>query len=123
LSEAESQSSPLRGAAIERLGKLGGPKFAAEMIALFLSYGEERITATRLALQAGNLDGVAEAAHPLKSSAGNVGALRVQELAASIEQFAKAGNTAALSSQVGELERAFAEVKVLLEAEKGRLRP
>ena len=109
--------------AIERLCKLGGNQFAAEMIGLFISYGGTKVAETRLAQQAGNLADVAAAAHPVKSSAGNVGAVRVQELAAQIEQSARDGKTEAVTLQVDELERAFAEVAALLEAEMAKLKP
>ena len=110
-------------AAIERLRKLGGDKFAAEMIGLFFSYGGKKMDEARQAQQAGNMADVASAAHPLKSSAGNVGALRVQSLAALVEQSAKAGNSEAVAAQMKEFEKAYAEAKALLETEKARLKP
>lgn len=120
---AVSESKTLDPAAIERLCRLGGGKFAAEMIELFLSYGGKKIAETRLAQQAGNLAEVANAAHPIKSSAGNVGAVRVQEQAALVEQLAKEAKRDALVSQVDELERTFAEAKARLEMEKSKLQP
>ena len=118
-----NEPSALNPAAIERLCKLGGDKFAVEMIDLFVSYGGQKVAETRLAQQAGNLAGVAEAAHPIKSSAGNVGALRVQESAARVELLAREAKAEAVTSQVGELERVFSEVTTLLEAEKAKLQP
>ena len=108
-------------AAIERLLKLGGPKFTLEMIDLFGSYGGKKVAEARSARQVGNLTALAEAAHPLKSSAGNVGAIRVQELAAQVESSAREQNAELADAQLNELERAFAEAKLFLETEKARL--
>jgi HPt (histidine-containing phosphotransfer) domain-containing protein len=111
----------LNPAAIERLRKLGGDKFTAEMIDLFFTYGGKKLAETRAAQQAGNVPGIADAAHPLKSSAGNVGATRVQELATQIEQLARAAKGGEAAPLIGELEREFAEAKTLLETEKLKL--
>jgi HPt (histidine-containing phosphotransfer) domain-containing protein len=58
----------------------------------------------------------------LKSSAGNVGALQVQKLAATIEQAAKAGDGAGLNELIGAFEQAYADAKVRLELEKERIK-
>ena len=108
-------------AAIERLLKLGGPKFTLEMIDLFGSYGGKKIAEARQAQQAGNLTALADAAHPLKSRAGNVGAVLVLELAAQVEFAAREQNAGLAGTQLAELERAFAEAKSFLEDEKARL--
>jgi HPt (histidine-containing phosphotransfer) domain-containing protein len=108
-------------AAIERLVKLGGGAFAAKMIGLFISYGGEKVAAARQAQSAGNLNAVADAAHPIKSSAGNVGALRVQDLAAKLEQSAREAKSDLVQSQLTELEQAFADSASFFEAEKARL--
>jgi len=108
-------------AAIERLCRLGGNKFAGEMIDLFISYGGKKLVAAREAQQAGNLAALAEAAHPLKSSAGNVGAINVQTSAAQLEQSAREQKAGLAGTQLAELESAFAEVKSFLESEKTRL--
>ncbi len=118
-----SESTALDPDAIERLRKLGGDKFAAQMIELFISYVGQKVADTRTALQAGNFPGVALAAHPVKSSAGNVGAVRVQELATQVEQSAKKAQAEVLPAQVEELERAFAEATELLQTEKAKLKP
>lgn len=108
-------------AAIERLIRLGGEKFAAEMIDLFGSYGAKKMAEARQSQQSGKLPALAEAAHPLKSSAGNVGAVRVQKLAAQVESSARAQDAGMAGAQLDELERAFAEARTFLEAQKARL--
>ena len=108
-------------AAIERLLKLGGAKFALDMIALFSSYGGQKIAEARQAQQAGDLPALATAAHPLKSSAGNVGAVRVQALATQIENSAGEQQAEQVNALVGELESAYAEAVKHLELEKAKL--
>jgi HPt (histidine-containing phosphotransfer) domain-containing protein len=114
-------ANALDSAALERLRKLGGDKFAGDMIGLFLSYGGQKVAETEAARQAGNLAGVASAAHALKSSAGNVGAVQVQQLAAQAELSAKAALGDAATADVAALARAFADLRPRLEAEQTRL--
>src|ERR1039457_1583170 len=108
-------------AAIERLFKLGGQKFTLDRIEMFGSYGAKKLAEARQARQTGDLVKLAAAAHPLKSSAGNVGAVRVQELAAQVELFAEEQKGELAGTQLAELERAFAEAKTFLETEKTKL--
>jgi histidine phosphotransfer protein HptB len=116
-----NEPNPCDPAALERLLKLGGPKFTREMIDLFASYGARKIAEARQARQSGNLTALAEAAHPLKSSAGNVGAVRVQALAALLETSARKQKADVAGAQLDELERAFTEARSILEAEQARL--
>jgi len=104
-------SDDLDPAAIERLHRLGGAKFTGEMIRLFLSYGGEKLLEARAAL-------TEKAVHPLKSSAGNVGAERLRQLAVEAEQRAKEGQRAAVADLMARLEHAFEAVKPLLEAQQ-----
>ena len=86
------ETSALDPSALERLRQLGGDKFARDMIALFLSYGGQKVAEAVAARQGGNLAGVASAAHALKSSAGNVGAVQVQQSRSKPNKRPKAGN-------------------------------
>lgn len=102
-----SESTQLDPAAITRLQKLGGDVFTGKMIDLFLDFGGQKVAAARKAFAEGNLSALEEAAHPLKSSAGNVGARQVQCLAQRVEQFAKEQRANDLGALVAELETAF----------------
>ena len=77
--------------------------------------------AARAACDAGNLTALAESVHPLKSSAGNVGAAQVQALAESVEALARAGDAETAAAQFNELEQAFAAALAGLETERARL--
>jgi HPt (histidine-containing phosphotransfer) domain-containing protein len=113
-----NQSRLLDSAALERLRRLGGDEFVLKMIDLFLSYSAQKIIEMRQAFEAANLPAVANSAHPIKSSAGNVGALEVQDLATQIESQALQSQGDSLGVLIAELEQAFARVKLELERNK-----
>jgi len=95
--------------AIERLKRLGGSAFVLKMLELFRSYGAEKLAAAQRAQSEGNRTGVADAVHPLRSSAGNVGAQRVQVIAQQIEEQARSSGeqTQSLCVLMNELAGAF----------------
>jgi len=111
-------SDDLDLAAIERLRRLGGDKFTTEMIRLFIDYGGQKMAEARSALAAGDLKGVEKAVHPIKSSAGNVGAKRLQQLAMEAEQQAREQQTPSLTSLIDQMQAAYETVKPLLAAQQ-----
>jgi CheY-like chemotaxis protein len=116
-----TRPSPVDQAALTRLLRLGGRQFTLDMLDLFLSYGGEKLAEARLAWNGGNLEALFDSVHPIKSSAGNIGATRIQTLCAAIEQAVKLQQTSSIEQQLSDLERAFAEVRPYLEREKARL--
>lgn len=115
------ESPNLDPAALQRLRRLGDAAFVCKMIDLFLDYSARKLIEARTAQAAGNSRGVEQAVHPIKSSAGNVGACRVQELALRLELLAHQGQDQTLAASLTELEHAFAAVKPELEARKKAL--
>ena len=109
---------PLSEQSITRLRKLGGDAFLGKMIDLFVTYATEKIKEATEAFERKDYAAAGKAAHALKSSAGNVGALRVGQLATAIEQQAGAGEGPELADSIAELVVAFQEVRPLLEARK-----
>jgi CheY-like chemotaxis protein/HPt (histidine-containing phosphotransfer) domain-containing protein len=95
-----------------------GRSIRREMVDLFVRYVHTQLCNAQAAAVARDCAGVAKAVHPIRSSAGNVGASRVQELAARLEQTALKQELPEMKRLLGELEAAFAEVKPRLEAEK-----
>jgi HPt (histidine-containing phosphotransfer) domain-containing protein len=65
-------------AALKRLERFGGLKLREELTKLFLQEAPDRIASGRAALAAGDVAGIRAMAHALKSSAGQMGALRLQ---------------------------------------------
>jgi CheY-like chemotaxis protein/HPt (histidine-containing phosphotransfer) domain-containing protein len=116
-----NQSSPLDLSALEQLRRLGGDDFTGKMIGLFLDYGGTKLAEARQAFAAGDLAAVAEALHPLKSSAGNVGASRVRDLAAEAESLARQHQSEALTAMLDELSLAFAANKAELDQKRQML--
>jgi HPt (histidine-containing phosphotransfer) domain-containing protein len=118
-----SERSNLDPAALQRLQRFGDSAFVCKMITLFLEYADQKILEARAAHTAGNLAAVEKAVHPIKSSAGNVGARRIQELALQIEEHAREGQAEAIAAGLTDLEQAFAAVKPELEEKWRQLSP
>ena len=76
---------------LDRLGARFGTGFVAQMIDLFLAQGEELIGAARVAVQTGDAQGITSAAHALKSSAANLGAMPLSAQAAEVERLGREG--------------------------------
>jgi HPt (histidine-containing phosphotransfer) domain-containing protein len=89
MSTLPSEGTPVLDAeALERLRGLGGESLVQRMIALFLEHAPERASAAVSALAAGHVEDVERAAHSLKSTAANLGTLRLRSLAERIERTA-----------------------------------
>ncbi|HSJ23982.1 MAG TPA: Hpt domain-containing protein [Longimicrobiales bacterium] len=78
-------------AAIERLVRLGGPDLVRQMADLYFQHGPERLDLLRQGVEADDASSVERAAHALKSSAGNLGARRLQRTADMVEALAAEG--------------------------------
>jgi two-component system sensor histidine kinase/response regulator len=113
----------LDGSALDWLEHLGGTRFLGQMIDLFLEHALDQIKTAQSAHREGNQRRVKDALHSLKSSAGNVGARVVQQIAASVEQDGAARDQAWIASRLTELEMAYGRVAVLLRQRKETLEP
>lgn len=125
MAEDPDGSEVLDPAALARLDRLGGERLVRRMVELFVELGEVRVAAAREGLASGDLDAVERAAHSLKSSAGNLGAGRLQAVAERVETRAeRAGGAGAgdggLEDLVDRLAAAFAEARRALE-ESGKV--
>jgi HPt (histidine-containing phosphotransfer) domain-containing protein len=103
--------------AIERLGRLGGPDLVRRMLELYLENGPERARALGERAAAGDVSGVERSAHTMKSSAGNLGAVRLQRAAERLEAAAAAGSidSAIVSELLSEFEESSRELRRVLE--------
>jgi HPt (histidine-containing phosphotransfer) domain-containing protein len=93
--------------ALARLHRLGGAGFVAELLRLFDEQGTARVGEITNAAMADDLETARRSAHSLVSTAGNLGARRLQGLAAAIERAAASHDWAAVSSLVPTLAPAF----------------
>lgn len=84
--------------AIDRMRKFGGAKLVRQMLALFFKSTPERYEQMIIAHRSGDLEAVRITAHSLKSSAGNLGASRLQFLAQDLESTADAGDAEKVGS-------------------------
>jgi HPt (histidine-containing phosphotransfer) domain-containing protein len=110
-----NDNASLDNAAMEKIVELGGNAFALQMIGLFLSYIPQKLAEARAAAQAGDWLGVQRAVHPIKSSADDIGARSLRDLAARIEKLAmdRCGET--LPAELTALEAAYAQVQSQLQ--------
>lgn len=108
----------LEPSALDKLHDLDGAKFVGEMIGIFLDFVPKKIEAARRAGGTGDWQGVEQAVHPLKSCAGGVSALVLQELATRLEQLARDEQVETIPALLLELEAAAAQVIPLLAAEQ-----
>ncbi len=104
--------------AIDRIAGVGGSELVVKMIDLFLQNAPLRLAAANQGQRDGDLKAVEHAAHSLRSSSGNLGAQRVQELAALVEELAGAGRADAVGVALAGLEDAVTTAIAALTAEK-----
>lgn len=111
----------LDDAAIAKLVQLGGKAFALQMIGLFQSYVPEKLAEARAAAQAGDWPGVQKAVHPIKSSAGNIGARPLRDSAARLEELAMGGCRETVRAGLSELEAGYVQVQSELQERRKAL--
>lgn len=101
-----------------------GAGFPRKLITLFLEQTPRRLDSARAGSRAGDWKVVEEAAHSLKSSAGNLGATRLRELADRMEAIAargrSTGRVAGLDTLLADLDTAYTRTRDLLIAIKDR---
>ena len=105
-------------AALERLHKMGGEKLVGQIIGIFLENAPKRLQAARSGEETGDFKAIEQAVHSLRSSAGNLGADRIQELAGIIEELAEKEQGESIPGLLDELEAAFVQVKARLQEEQ-----
>ena len=99
-------------AAQARLQEWGGAKLLTQMIRLFLENAPIRVEQTRKGVADGDVREAERGVHSLKSSAANVGAMRVSRVAAQMEELASRGELAAVAGLMQSLESEFAAARV-----------
>ena len=110
-SHPNADPSAMDPSALDRLKRFGGIKLLSEMIALFLAAAPERIDAARTASAAGDTENAERALHSLKSSAAQLGAMRLQRLSEQGELLARAGTLDGLGQLSDDLEQELARVR------------
>jgi HPt (histidine-containing phosphotransfer) domain-containing protein len=118
-----SQPTVIDPVALERLKRLGGGKLLRDMLDLFLEHTPVRMAAAAASFSQGDLAGVNQAAHSLKSSAANLGARTLRDYAEQVEHVAAGEQAGDLASLIAHLQEAFAQARAALEKERQGLQP
>jgi HPt (histidine-containing phosphotransfer) domain-containing protein len=100
-------------AALDRLLEMtgGDPAFVDELVQTFLDDAAAQLGELRAAADAGSVDGIVRPAHSLKSNSASVGAMRLSELARSLEADARGGQVGDGPARVRAMEAAFEAVR------------
>lgn len=108
---------------LDELRALAGPEALRESIALFVSGAGTNLEALREAQRQNDLKALAYTAHSLRGSCAIIGARRMAELAARLEDLARedAGD-AGIAELLDRLDGEFANTRSALEAEERRHR-
>jgi two-component system, sensor histidine kinase and response regulator len=77
---------PLAEPALARLRRLGGEAVVRRIFSIVLEQVPERLAVAEHGLTSRNFEAIRHTAHSLRSSAANVGATRLQELARELEE-------------------------------------
>ena len=102
-------------AALKRLEGWGGVNLSKEIVRLFLENGPTRVAQIRGAMDGEDLVVPERGAHSLKSSAANVGAQLLQEIASELEAAASGGDLQRVRDLIPNLEQAFSQAAQELE--------
>ena len=115
----KNQNGVLDMRVIADLRELGGvedPGLLAELIELFLKDAPERIGEVESGLASGEIKLVERAAHTLKSSSANIGAVNLSDICKRIEAHARNLERDAITPLLAETSRSFAEAESALRA-------
>ena len=101
--------------ALARLARWGGATLVREVTALFRTEVPARLEAAREAAAAGQCAAVRRAAHSLRSSCAQLGALRMSALSEKVEMLSAQGTLDPISALLDLLEEEFASFMPWLE--------
>lgn len=115
-------ADPIERTHLDRLATRFGSHFLIQLIDLFIAQGKDRMIAAQRAASEGDAGAIVMAAHALKSSAGNLGAGTLGQIASEIERRGNAGASAeTLAPLVARLGDAFTAACEALEAHRLRV--
>ena len=116
-----SNDAPIDPSVVATLRTLhipGQPDVLTELIDLFLDDAPARIAAVRNATRGGDAGALRRAAHALKGSAANQGAVRLATISADLEHVGQRGTVDGAAAVGRELEREYDRVVTALRAER-----
>jgi two-component system sensor histidine kinase/response regulator len=111
---------PLERAVVENLRELGGQEMLSELSEMFLNGASSALRDLKEAIQSEESPSVERTAHTLKGSSGNMGAKRMAELCAELQDAGTSGDLSCAPELLERLEAEFERVRPALEAELAR---
>ena len=111
---APTPGPAIQKASINQLRQFGGDELIQKVVATFLATAPERIKAIRAGIVASDAAKISGEAHSLKSSSGQLGALKLAELCEQAEQDANSRKFDGMAALSGALETEFARVRAEL---------
>lgn len=115
--------SEINPSAIANLQEIGGKKLVYQMIALFLEHAPLRMNAIIEGQQKRDLNAIEKAAHSLKSSAANLGAMTVFKCAGELEKHAEDGRIDEINPCITDLNSSFQNVILELKEQHSLWKP
>ena len=119
MSTPATNDPELDPAMLDRLRNLGGDELVVRVIDAFLGDARARFSRGETGAASGDLPAVAEAAHSLVSSTGQLGANRLSAICREIEALARAGDGAGVRARVPEWRERFDAAEAALRRARG----
>jgi len=91
--------------AIQNIRRIGGEKLVLEIVRIFIRQAGQKWDELNRALDARDFSGVERAAHSLKSSAANVGALALSAICARVEEAANQSDQSTIIAKKAQLQK------------------
>ena len=108
------ESEVLDPSAMERLRRIGGDRLIEKMLVSFQAFSTEKVAEIKSSIAQERWKEAGLAAHALKSSAGNVGAMELQRLSFAVECAGREDDGESIPELATELLAAFEAAKVAL---------
>jgi two-component system cell cycle response regulator DivK len=109
--------------ALEHLTRAGGAGLVGDMIAIYLTDTPAKVSAARAALAAGDAAALAGAAHAMKSSSAQLGAVALADACAATEDAAERGDAPTAKACLSRVEAEYAAFRERLSRHAGVIRP
>ncbi|MBN4072012.1 Hpt domain-containing protein [bacterium AH-315-F18] len=109
--------------ALTRLYELGGIGLVDEILEYFYDVGAQRVDRVKRAWTVGDLLTIERETHALRSSALNVGAVALNDVATEIETRARRGHREGIPELITELAAAYGDVLIHLHRSQSDMRP
>lgn len=104
---------------IRTLERNGAPNLVSRLVGLYLKGTPPLIEQMRKACAEGDAAALRMAAHTLKSSSANVGAMKLHDLCKDLEDRARDQQIEGASERIGQVEQEFSAARTVLERELG----